>query len=157
MTLLTTSLIIIATALTLTVSNSPITLGLWILGLALCTSIFLRLSITSWLGIFIFLVYIGGLLIIFSYFVALRPNQYIRLKFPFLRFILSVIILTPLLLLPINFNYSLSRIKIPAIRLLLHLDNIPIFCLIGLTLFLALVAVVKIRGGSTSPLRPYNS
>lgn len=156
MTLLTTTLFICSIAFTLTISNSPIILGLWILLLALTGSVFLSISITSWLRIFIFLIYVGGLLIIFSYFVALSPNQYVSLKYPITLFTATVFIIAPIFLLPISLNTEISKPLFGSMSYLLHLNNIPIFCVIGLTLFLALVAVVKIRGGSSAPLRPYS-
>lgn len=156
MTLLTTTLLICSIALTLIISNSPIVLGLWILFLALSASIFLSISITSWLSIFIFLIYVGGLLIIFSYFVALSPNQYVSLKYPIISFLSTLIIIAPIFLLPINLNLDISKPYYGSISYLLHINNIPMFCVIGITLFLALVAVVKIRGGTSAPLRPYN-
>ena len=157
MILLFSILIISATSFTLILANSPIILGLWILILALTTAIFLNIFITSWLGIFIFLIYVGGLLIMFSYFVALSPNQYMSLKYPLITLILSVIILAPLSSIPLKVNTIFWSTSPPAISALLSSSNIPIFCLLALALFLALVSVVKIRGGTTSPLRPYKN
>jgi len=133
-------------------NKSPISLGMWILILSLFISILVRAFYFSWFGFIIFLIYIGGILVIFSYFVAIQPNQYIRLKKPILFFVLSFINL------PINVYPVLTDLYIIQswwVSSIFYLINIWILLILGFVLFLALIRVVKITIVNIAPLRPY--
>lgn len=147
----------ISLAFTLILAPSPLFLGLWILLLALSISLLLSFSAASWLGLFIFLIYVGGLLVIFAYFVALTPNLiigggplYTLLPLSFITLLITINILfifppsTPLIFNPINIFILTTKINSAALITL------------ALALFIALVAVVKICSHSASPLRPFN-
>jgi len=156
MLLIRTLRAIISLAATLMLASSPLFLGLWIIFLSLLISIFVALSTTSWLGIIIFLIYVGGLLVIFAYFVALTPNLLIERKKSFLAFVLTT------LLISIAFLHSsipdlkgfTATLQLPIINLLTQ--NSLIVITLALVLFFALVAVVKLCSSLSSPLRPFN-
>lgn len=144
-------------ALSLVLASSPLFLGLWVLILALRVSLLLGLTTISWLGLFIFLIYVGALLVIFAYFVALAPNQIIEAKIIFILsvatyFSLIFILYPNFIVLASDFSY-LSQSPIIA---LFSLSNILIFLFLALVLFFALVAVVKIRTIVSGPLRPFS-
>lgn len=46
-------------------------------------SMLCRTTFSRWFGFIIFLIYIGGILVIFAYFTAIQPNQEIRIKTSF--------------------------------------------------------------------------
>jgi NADH-ubiquinone oxidoreductase chain 6 len=131
----------------------PLTLGFWILVLSIIISILISTTFSRWFGFIIFLIYIGGMLVIFAYFVAIQPNQHFRLKVPFFFLILSFINL-PINIYPILLNlFSESRWWI---RSLFFINNIIVLIMLALVLFLALVIVVKITRIYIAALRPFS-
>lgn len=142
--------------LSLILANSPLLLGLWVLLISLSFTSLLGLISSSWLAIFLFLIYVGGLLVIFSYFVALVPNQILEGNNIFY---ILLITLTALLIIlfntPILFTSQTSSLPQTLITALYYPTNIPTLTLLAITLFFALVAVVKICAKSNAPLRPF--
>ena len=143
-------------ASTMSMISSPILLGVWIIIFAFFTSLGLRRFLTSWLGLIMFIIYIGGLLVMFAYFVALTPNPIIK-GVPVFIFLLA----TTALLITLFFIYpplfqkrGASLSQAPLIRFLTI--NPSTVVTLALVLFLALVAVVKLCATTSSPLRPYS-
>lgn len=157
MTLILLLRTIVSIRATLLLATSPLFLGLWIIFIALNISIFLALTYTTWLGIMLFLIYVGGLLVMFAYFVALTPNLVIEGNT-----ILSLATITNICLLSTISFIALRDIKhfskvfqLP-IRSLIA-ENIFAILIIALVLFFALVAVVKLCSNFSAPLRPFNN
>ena len=156
--LLTTLIcLIMSFSLSIILTPSPLLLGVWILITALLISIFLATITYSWVGFLIFLIYVGGMLVIFAYFTAIQPNQFIQtnnifisLITTFLLFFVILIPLNPSLLANINLLPNFSILS------LYSTPNIPILIFLGIILFLALVAVVKVSKSLLGPLRPFN-
>lgn len=150
----------LAIALSLTLASSPILLGLWVLGLALTLSLLIALIIAPWLGIITFLIYVGGLLVIFAYFVALAPNQLLEAKTMFILLLIThLTALTILTSAPLTLNvWDFGPVPLPhsSLTMLVQSTNSFIYIALALILFLALVAVVKIRTISSGPLRPFS-
>lgn len=132
--------------------NTPISLGFWILLISLFISITYGSYTLSWFGFIIFLIYIGGILVIFSYFAAIQPNQDIGVfnsMFYFLLFYQFI---------PVNcccFFLDNFKVNYWWIRSIFNYFNIPILEFLGLVLFLALISVVKISINRVAPLRPF--
>lgn len=147
--LITTSTII------LYLSTTPIILGINILTIALLLSARLATSIRSWYAFLVFLIYVGGILVIFTYFLALTPNQQI----PTTRN--AIYILITLATLTIVAIITKTKISIPQE---IHQDNTylysintsPILIVLALVLLLTMVIVVKLTNRSKGPLRPFN-
>lgn len=155
MTLWLFSILITSLLLAIPTAAAPLSLGLWIWLLALITAIISAYRLNSWFGFIIFLIYIGGILVIFAYFAAIAPNQHL--------FITQLILVTfvPLILwitfisiqsLTPSFNFPTISPSIPTIILL----NIAPITLLALILFLALVAVTKVSFFNIGPLRPFS-
>ena len=83
--------LVLSLGLSIVLAFTPLALGLWVLILSISISFLTRLMYSSWFGFILFLIYIGGILVIFAYFVSIQPNQQFSLKnsffFSFLVFI----------------------------------------------------------------------
>ena len=146
------SIIVLSLGLSIVLAFTPLALGLWVLILSMSISFLTSLIYSSWFGFILFLIYIGGILVMFAYFVSIQPNQQFRLKNSFL---FSFIVFINLVIrdYPVTINL-VSRINW-WINSLFDLSNVRIVILLGFVLFLALVMVVKITTFIMAPLRPY--
>lgn len=156
MTLLILTSLIVAVAATSRLASRPLFLGTWVLILTLVIRLIANLLLSSWLGIIIILIYVGGLLVIFAYFVALTPNLIIEGK----TILVNLIASTPvffifLITLNIADIKTLSYNSLQPITYL-FIEHISIISILALILFFALVATVKLVRNSSSPLRPFN-
>lgn len=160
MLLLLSRSLFISLSLSFLAASSPISMGLWILLIALSLSWIVGRTLNPWFAIIIFLVYIGGILIIFAYFSALTPNQ--TLNFSPLLFTFIPLFTTLLLLLsnmqlftPAPFQLTLPLTLAP-ITILYTPRNCLLLLRIALILLLILVIVVKITNITKGPLRPFH-
>ena len=152
MTLLILSRLCIIISSSIIISFNPLTSGLLILLLALSIAGMYASIISSWYAFLVFLIYIGGILVIFSYFVALIPNQEkisIKLKtaIPILFIRITIYYMAPLPVLPYQHHSIFS---------LYTTSNSSILLLLALLLLLTIVIIVKITNLSKGPLRPFN-
>lgn len=153
--ILTTYILIIITAtFTLYLASTPIILGINILIIALLLSVVFASFISSWFAFLIFLIYVGGILVIFAYFLALTPNQHIPNSNNFIYGIISFLTFSAI-------AYTIN-IKVPTIteffngNSILYLDNsAPFLVLLALILLLTIIIVVKLTARSKGPLRPF--
>lgn len=148
--LLGLSLSITSSTLTL---NRPILIALNILTVAVSLSVITSVIISSWYGLLIFLIYIGGIIVIFSYFISLTPNQTLKIKQYIKTLLFSIILLTPLVTIFIN-NLISDRPVIKAYDLY-SLNIKPITIILILILLIILLIVVKLAKISSGPLRPF--
>ena len=145
-TLITTIFIICITAL------SPINIGILVLSVAFLIAIRLSIFCSGWFGFITFIIYVGGMLVIFAYFAALQPNQHITnwrwIYAPFTFFVLLYLLFSnSSLIAPIN-SFKIHDIY--------SLTNLSIPIILALILFLALIIVVKTAKAEQGPLRPFN-
>lgn len=155
MIIITLSLIIAAAIFTIFLSFNPLTLGILILFIALTLAMLFATSMSSWVAFLVFLIYIGGMLVIFSYFVALIPNQTIYMWYN-----LSIIVITFF-----TFSIASSVLKIhpPIIRHLSNQLNViyikintPLLILLAWILLFTIIVVVKVVTQTKGPLRPFS-
>jgi NADH-ubiquinone oxidoreductase chain 6 len=143
----------IFTSIILVIALNPITIGISILTIALTLAIIYGLTLSSWIAFLLFLIYIGGILVMFAYFVALSPNQQInKLSItPSLIFIISIFTV-------ILYIQVYPRIT-PTFQFLINTFytniNISLLILLAIILFLTIVVVVKIVTNNKGPLRPF--
>lgn len=144
--------LVLSLGLSIILAFSPLSLGLWVLILSVNISFLIRSIFSSWFGFILFLIYVGGILVIFAYFVRIQPNQQFGLKrsliFSFLVFI-NIISNNYIVIIDIISNISWW------INSLFNMSNLSVIILLGFILFLALVIVVKITTLIIAPLRPY--
>ena len=151
----------ISLTLSLILASSPLSIGLWVLLIALARALFVGVLFNSWFSFIIFLIYIGGILVIFAYFAALTPNQPLG--------IFSIILCSFISLILFSFIFF---IYLPSPSILLNIENFPdtiistsilyspsnsnILLLLATILFFVLVAVVKVANINKGALRPFN-
>lgn len=147
--LITTSTII------LYLSTTPIILGINILAIALLLATSLSSSIRSWYAFLVFLIYIGGILVIFAYFLALTPNQQIPTSSNLI-YLLATLTTLVIVILITDTNIFIPQ-EIHQDRAYLYCTNTaPILIILAIILLLTIVIVVKLTNRSSGPLRPFN-
>nr|QIB72577.1 NADH dehydrogenase subunit 6 [Sternaspis scutata] len=160
MTLLLLSSLIFSFIFMLPLSTSPLILGVTIWLMALFTALLTAFLHSSWFGFIIFLIYIGGMLVMFAYFSAIAPNQQMKIHFFYLA-PLFLSFFTMLMFSLKSFNSPLltlipaSLLFLPETKLFIMMWATP-FLLLTLILFFTLIAVTKIVFQARSPLRPFN-
>lgn len=147
---LTTSIFLILTKI-----NNPIQITLIIIFIALIIASLFCSTLSSWYAFLIFLIYVGGILVIFAYFTASSPNQQnIRNKkiikniliFIPIRFILSIIT---------NNTINITQTKSHQLIRIFTSHNIYTLIIITLVLLITIVIVVKLCSRSKGPLRTF--
>ena len=142
--------------------SSPLVLGFLILVLSLLVGYFCCLTYLGWFRFTLFLIYVGGILVIFSYFLAIQPNQKFSItEYGILFFILGNLIwhLSSLTEQDYYNDFIVESFYsgVWFVSLLFSRYNLIVFILLGFVLFLALVSVVKVTNSENSPLRPFKS
>lgn len=142
----------------------PLRLGVTIIGLRIFSCLLVGFEFSRWYGYIIFLIYVGGLLVIFRYVAALRPNNFfsgvknlilfISRFFVFLTVFFRFFFINNMKLLNLNLENYEYKERITGI-LICSSYNVGILIFLGIVLLLALVAVVKICFQQQAPLRPY--
>lgn len=143
----------------------PLRLGLCIIFLSALSCVLLGLTISSWFGYVLFLVFVGGLLVIFAYVSALTPNNYFSSIKPFIIFIIYALIiflfclpsamLTPTVLTWRNL-LSVKKTVLLSGQLLVNPRRVSLIVILGTILLINLLAVVKICYYQQGPLRPHS-
>lgn len=140
----------------------PISLGINLLILRLFVAATTAVITTSWLGFIVFLIYIGGILVIFAYVAALTPNV-IFSKAHILKsyFLFLIPLMTLSFFLPNDLVTYISNLSLPSQVFndvgapIYDSPNLFILLFLGLVLLLALIAVVKICHFNLGTLRPF--
>jgi len=150
---MTSRIIIISIILTwtlLTINNS-INLRLTIIIITTLFTILIGINISSWYAIILFLIYIGGIIVIFSYFVSLTSNDSIITKRK-----IHFIIIIPIISTKIYAQEPAPIFLSSQINNLYISKNITILLLITIILLLIIVIVIKRVKKNNGPLRGFN-
>lgn len=143
----------------------PLSLGIIIMISSLFLCVLTALTLSSWYAYILFLIYVGGLLVIFAYVAALSPNILFTGGGPLIFFVtLALIRILTLYFLPLLDFRSLELLsRGPTFKTLKAygaqlLSRESAFTLIrlGLILLINLVVVVKVCFYQHSSLRPFN-
>ena len=152
MTLLIINSIIITLFISCLRTISPISLGATVLSIAIFVAIDVRLVSTRWFGFITFIIYVGGILVIFAYFAALQPNQHItNWAWIVIPSTLAIVLYTTIN--PLSIHWATHKLTTTQ---LYQTNNYIIPLLIALILFLALIIVVKTARADEGPLRPFS-
>nr|YP_010713529.1 NADH dehydrogenase subunit 6 [Lyncina vitellus]WDA98661.1 NADH dehydrogenase subunit 6 [Lyncina vitellus] len=143
----------------------PLSLGLSIMISTLLMCALTGMMLSSWYGYILFLIYVGGLLVMFAYVAALSPNILFGSGFPLLLFFM--------LLVPLSVAFYLYPVKDFSVMStlndyssfmylksfgseLISPDSVSILIGLGTILLLNLIVVVKICYYQHASLRPFN-
>nr|YP_010236196.1 NADH dehydrogenase subunit 6 [Melinna cristata]QTD82970.1 NADH dehydrogenase subunit 6 [Melinna cristata] len=144
-------------ALTMPLASTPVLLGLWIILFAMALAASISVLTTSWFGLILFIIYIGGMLVMFSYFAAVSPNQKISLSSVLL--ILALTAFTLFYSMPMWESIANTSNLYPTayftISFLYHPKQAILLITMAILLLLALIFVVKIAQRAGGPLRPF--
>nr|YP_009320074.1 NADH dehydrogenase subunit 6 [Clithon retropictum]BAV89904.1 NADH dehydrogenase subunit 6 [Clithon retropictum] len=156
---------LLALIFTMPMMMQPLSLGLCIMGISLFWCVLLGLTYSSWFSYVLFLIYVGGLLVMFVYVAALAPNT----LFSSLKSLVGILATSAFLLTLIFFltpkdlsflydNLSLDYYSesIKTGIMMVSSSNISMLIGLGLILLMNLLAVVKVCYYQQGPLRPYN-
>nr|NP_008181.1 NADH dehydrogenase subunit 6 [Katharina tunicata]AAC48369.1 NADH dehydrogenase subunit 6 [Katharina tunicata] len=165
MTFLLTMSLIFSCAFSLPLLTQPISLGLLLLFMSLFISILIFFGSSTWFSFILFLIYIGGLLVMFAYVTALMPNLMFKKNLIQVFFPVSTVFWLLMLYLS-DFIGTLLEEQTKMMFLwnsfFNHLGislfspfNLLIIVSLALILFFVLICVVKICYFSNGPLRPY--
>lgn len=115
-----------------------------LLGLRIGLATDLRASSNTWIGLILVIVYVGGIIVLFTYFLTLTRDQPLKLKYS--------LVFLPILLFD---NYTpVPTLSVRPFILINHFLT-PAFIFTVLWLFLAIVVVVKVTYFASGPLRVY--
>nr|WNO18572.1 NADH dehydrogenase subunit 6 [Neolepetopsis sp.] len=144
----------------------PLSLGLNIMTMILFLSILIAIHSSSWYAYTLFLVYVGGLLVMFAYVASMMPNTMFSKPKSLIPFLIPSILLS----LTVSFSLSpsssstqlsgqtlasyWSSAMTPTYLISSHSYFIMFF--LALMLFIVLLAVVKICLNQQGPLRPFS-
>nr|YP_001718409.1 NADH dehydrogenase subunit 6 [Loxosomella aloxiata]BAG12594.1 NADH dehydrogenase subunit 6 [Loxosomella aloxiata] len=142
----------------------PLSLGFMVLTISSFSSIILCNLVASWFGYSLFLVYVGGILVMFSYVVALSPNL-TKFNFNYMYLFMILFVINMVLSSQLNlntywdlsnliFNKSLSNLFM--VGGLYSYKNIMIMLFLLVMLLITMVMVVKICYYRSGPLRPFS-
>lgn len=145
------SSIILTLSSAIILSINPLTMGIVILSISLILTLTYSLILTSWIAFLIFLIYVGGILVIFTYFVALTPNQQTSIIIvPLLLIFIASLILTRF-----TKNLPVSPSTNKFIYTFYQVNNIQLLLVLALILLFTIVVVVKLVINNKGPLRPF--
>nr|YP_010946723.1 NADH dehydrogenase subunit 6 [Paranauphoeta nigra]WGO57454.1 NADH dehydrogenase subunit 6 [Paranauphoeta nigra] len=145
--------------------NHPLAMGLILLIQTTLISLISGMTSQSfWFSYILFLIFLGGMLVLFMYIISLASNEMFTLSTKLMIF--SIIIMSIMILImkmPNNLNNQeimssiqlTSPITLPLIKLYNQPTNI-ITIMLAMYLFLTLIAVVKIINIFIGPLRQMN-
>jgi NADH-ubiquinone oxidoreductase chain 6 len=140
--------------LTLILISTPLMIGISIIMVALRLACLFASLFRSWYAFLIFLIYVGGILVIFAYFVSLVPNQKTDYK-KHAKFILLTFFFLILLKIIINWTPVILVSAFSINSLYLHARS-PILFFIVVLLLITIVIIVKITNRTAGPLRPFS-
>merc|ERR1712002_554994 len=132
----------------------PLSLGFMLMLLTFCVRSLISLLTFSWYGYLLFLVYIGGLLVIFIYVISLIPNLIFLSRKVFIYFV--IIFMNFILLNFFAFKdfirveiksfclLDYSNMRIGGGRIIIIYDNFVCYLLLAVILLFVLISVVKI-------------
>lgn len=152
-------IIIISTALTLIIflTNHPVTITFLILiqSILMCILVWI-LSYTRWFSFTLFLIFVGGLIVLFIYITRLASNEKFELNFNKIAY--PILFITGLTLIILatqtnRFKTNAYMNSINSLKSIFSITLIPTTIIIIVYLLLTLIIIVKISKKIEGPIR----
>nr|WHN64469.1 NADH dehydrogenase subunit 6 [Brachytarsina amboinensis] len=148
----------------------PLSMGLMLLIQTLMISIIMGTMMkTYWISYMLFLVFVGGLLVMFMYIISLASNELFKFSFQLMMFIMMIFMLILLILNKYNFmnNFNNLETQIFSNNFIINENSMFLFKLYNMPnnlmtimlmnyLLITLIATVKITKNHKGPLRMMN-
>nr|ADX36082.1 NADH dehydrogenase subunit 6 [Haliotis diversicolor supertexta]UBN09086.1 NADH dehydrogenase subunit 6 [Haliotis diversicolor] len=144
------------------VLSQPLALGVVVLLFSLFSCMMVGLCVSSWYGYVLFLVYVGGLLVMFAYVAALVPNSIFLGFWVFFGFFCGAVLSASLYLLLYVQDWKVvswasefgaSKFLLSSGFGLVSSSGVSIMVALGVVLLINLLAVVKVCYYQQGPLR----
>uniref|UniRef100_A0AAU8HQE4 NADH dehydrogenase subunit 6 n=1 Tax=Brachiopoda sp. TaxID=3230945 RepID=A0AAU8HQE4_9BILA len=142
--------------------NSPLPLGLTLLTLSLIVALISLLMALTWFSLIMFIIFIGGLLVMFAYIAVMTPNTMMASKNLIAVQALTLTAMTILLNLQSTPPNTSTLTRSPLTNNLnagtqvADTANSPLLILHGAILLSVLIAVASLCQSFKSPLRPFS-
>nr|YP_009480389.1 NADH dehydrogenase subunit 6 [Nassarius fraterculus]YP_010360275.1 NADH dehydrogenase subunit 6 [Nassarius gregarius]ANH54165.1 NADH dehydrogenase subunit 6 [Nassarius fraterculus]UNQ32891.1 NADH dehydrogenase subunit 6 [Nassarius gregarius] len=155
----------LSSLLLLPLMMQPLSLGLIIMISTLLMCFISAMTLSSWYGYILFLIYVGGLLVMFAYVAALSPNVLFGKGTPMIFFLIVLLPISiilyflPLIDLSTISYFNLNELKLLKVYGIEMVAPEMISVLIGLAIILLvnLIVVVKICYYQHASLRPFDN
>nr|YP_010454065.1 NADH dehydrogenase subunit 6 [Euprymna brenneri]QXJ42042.1 NADH dehydrogenase subunit 6 [Euprymna brenneri] len=143
----------------------PLSLGFMLMNMVFIVSILMSMIVFSWYGYLLFLVYVGGMLVMFMYVISLIPNFIFlsgKVFFYFFSIFFSFVLVNFFMLKDMiemtnkymyMFNYD--NLSMGGGSIIMMYDNFFCYLLLGFILLFVLISVVKICYYCEGPLRVF--
>lgn len=154
LTIITILIIINLIILAIIYSDKLIIIGARLIIRASIITLFVTLLTNSWYAFILFLIYVTGLLVLFGYFLAIRPNIY-QIQKHYFKYFLIICIRTVIIPQKITGTPQFIIKFEPDVIRIIRQINLPIYWFITIILLLTLLIVVSITYKSPSPLRKF--
>lgn len=136
--------------------DSVLLVGIFGLIFSLVICYLVRFFFSSWFSAIVVIVYVGGLLVIFSYFLAVCPNEVIRGKWRI--FFISIFGSAGIVFFGGHiYSSPLSLSRLTEVDMMYRSFNFSILIFLVVVLLISLFRVVSIVGIREGPLRPFSS
>nr|FAA04192.1 TPA: NADH dehydrogenase subunit 6 [Cirrodrilus suzukii] len=146
---------LLASFMSIMMANTPMMLGINILMSALSIAYFIYVILSPWYSFLLFLIYLGGMLIIFAYMMSLTPNIFMSLGSHFITLLMMLLMNFLYFIIFLNLNPINNKNLIYQSTSLYAPYNLLNFILITSILLLILVLVSKMILISKGPMRPF--
>nr|YP_009162943.1 NADH dehydrogenase subunit 6 [Uroteuthis duvaucelii]AKT93695.1 NADH dehydrogenase subunit 6 [Uroteuthis duvaucelii] len=143
----------------------PLSLGLMLMLMVSCVSGLTSLIVFSWYGYLLFLVYVGGMLVMFMYVISLIPNLIFLSNKVFIYFFLiffgfmmmNFFVMKELISVEIKslFFFDYNNMSMGGSSIIMLYDNFFCYVLLAVILLFVLISVVKICYYCEGPLRVF--
>nr|YP_010954885.1 NADH dehydrogenase subunit 6 [Dorcus hirticornis]WMW30270.1 NADH dehydrogenase subunit 6 [Dorcus hirticornis] len=153
-------------ALFLPLMNHPLSLGILLLFQSILVALITGwMNLTFWYSYILFLIMIGGMLVLFMYMTSVASNEKFKFSLPMLLMMMSIIMMMPLYFFTdqwlINSKVLLSENMILIFTLMslnkfLNFPAIMISITLIIYLLITLIVAIKMSKYKQGPLRNYN-
>nr|YP_005351157.1 NADH dehydrogenase subunit 6 [Tegula brunnea]AFB78107.1 NADH dehydrogenase subunit 6 [Tegula brunnea] len=143
----------------------PLSLGLCIMFLTGMSCLLLGVAMSSWYGYVLFLVYVGGLLVMFAYVSALAPNTFFSSIKSVIGLVVSLTLASVMLfvlyvpdfsLLGWTSDLSAQKVNLSSGNAIVAPSMVNTVIVLGTILLINLLAVVKVCYYQQGPLRSHS-